>query len=214
MFLAASVISLCLQWTPLGVLLFTSSTAALVNCIRPVALLLLFLSLGSKPLSFQMRQISSSVEREELLFALTSVWTSLKDSLAMMGAPRGESAWSSRSRGDERLHYSRGGRRVNGLPPTAAVRKLPAFPLAQAEGDWPGASRRPPRTGGVVHRARDLDLDREVAVKLLRPGTPADSPAAARFVHQARITGQLQHPGIPAVHELGTLPDGLPFLAM
>src|SRR5262249_39094270 len=51
---------------------FTSSTPALVNCIRPVALLRLFLSLGSKPLSFQMRQINSSVESEELLFALTS----------------------------------------------------------------------------------------------------------------------------------------------
>jgi tetratricopeptide (TPR) repeat protein len=67
---------------------------------------------------------------------------------------------------------------------------------------------------GVVRRAHDSGLDREVAVKLLKPGTPADSPAAARFVHEAKITGQLQHPSIPAVHDLGTLPNGLPFLAM
>lgn len=67
---------------------------------------------------------------------------------------------------------------------------------------------------GVVRRARDSGLGREVALKLLKPGTPVDSPAAIRFVHEAKITGQLQHPGIPAVHELGTLPDGLPFLAM
>lgn len=67
---------------------------------------------------------------------------------------------------------------------------------------------------GVVRRARDSGLGREVALKLLKPGTPADSPAATRFVLEAKITGQLQHPGIPAVHELGTLPDGLPFLAM
>src|SRR5262249_23061914 len=35
-----------------------------------------------------------------------------------------------------------------------------------------------------------------------------------RFREEAQITGQLQHPGIPPVHEVGTLPDGRPFLAM
>jgi serine/threonine protein kinase len=67
---------------------------------------------------------------------------------------------------------------------------------------------------GVVYRARDERLNREVAVKLLREDSPADSAAAARFLAEAQITGQLQHPGIPAVHELGSLPDGRPFLAM
>jgi WD40 repeat protein/serine/threonine protein kinase len=67
---------------------------------------------------------------------------------------------------------------------------------------------------GVVHRARDLRLAREVAVKLLREDYPAGSAACARFLAEAQITGQLQHPGVPAVHELGALPDGRPFLAM
>jgi tetratricopeptide (TPR) repeat protein len=67
---------------------------------------------------------------------------------------------------------------------------------------------------GVVYRARDTALDRDVAVKLLAHRVPADSPAAQRFLSEARITGQLQHPGIPAVHQVGTLPDGRPFLAM
>jgi tetratricopeptide (TPR) repeat protein len=67
---------------------------------------------------------------------------------------------------------------------------------------------------GVVHLARDTALDREVAVKRLRPGLPANSPAVARFLFEAKLTGQLQHPGIPAVHELGSLADGQPFLAM
>jgi tetratricopeptide (TPR) repeat protein len=67
---------------------------------------------------------------------------------------------------------------------------------------------------GVVHRARDTALDRDVAVKLLSERYPADSPAALRFLGEARITGQLQHPGIPAVHQVGTLADGRPFLAM
>src|SRR5262249_21018673 len=38
--------------------------------------------------------------------------------------------------------------------------------------------------------------------------------AARRFLDEARITGQLQHPAIPPVHHIGTLPDGRPFLAM
>src|SRR6516165_344092 len=67
---------------------------------------------------------------------------------------------------------------------------------------------------GVVYRARDTTLDRDVAVKLLSDHYPADSPAAHRFLCEARITGQLQHPGIPAVHQVGTLADGRPFLAM
>jgi serine/threonine protein kinase len=67
---------------------------------------------------------------------------------------------------------------------------------------------------GVVYRARDTALERDVAVKLLAERYPADSPAAQRFLSEARITGQLQHPGVPAVHQVGTLADGLPFLAM
>jgi serine/threonine protein kinase len=67
---------------------------------------------------------------------------------------------------------------------------------------------------GVVYRARNTALDRDVAVKLLSNLYPADSLAAQRFLGEARITGQLQHPGIPAVHQVGTLADGRPFLAM
>src|SRR5262245_21639852 len=67
---------------------------------------------------------------------------------------------------------------------------------------------------GVVYRARNLTLDRDVAVKLLQDRYPSDSPIARRFAGEARITAQLQHPCIPPVHELGTLPDGRPFLAM
>jgi tetratricopeptide (TPR) repeat protein/tRNA A-37 threonylcarbamoyl transferase component Bud32 len=67
---------------------------------------------------------------------------------------------------------------------------------------------------GVVYRARDVKLDRHVAVKLLQHHITAGSAAARRFLDEARITGQLQHPGIPPVHDLGALPDGRPFLAM
>jgi eukaryotic-like serine/threonine-protein kinase len=67
---------------------------------------------------------------------------------------------------------------------------------------------------GVVYRARDTALDRDVAVKVLSDRYAADSPAGQRFLGEARITGQLAHPGIPAVHQVGALADGRPFLAM
>jgi serine/threonine protein kinase len=67
---------------------------------------------------------------------------------------------------------------------------------------------------GVIYRATDHVLGREVAVKVLQEKYAPDSGAARRFADEARIAAQLQHPGIPPVHDLGTLPDGRPFLAM
>ncbi|MCU0706429.1 MAG: serine/threonine protein kinase, partial [Fimbriiglobus sp.] len=67
---------------------------------------------------------------------------------------------------------------------------------------------------GEVYRATDAVLNREVAVKVLQAKYAPTSVTARRFADEARITAQLQHPNIPAVHDLGTLPDGRPFLAM
>ena len=67
---------------------------------------------------------------------------------------------------------------------------------------------------GAVYRATDSAFGREVAVKVLLEAYAPNSRTARRFHDEALITGQLQHPGIPPVHDLGTLPDGRPFLAM
>ncbi len=67
---------------------------------------------------------------------------------------------------------------------------------------------------GVVCRARDLELDREVAIKTLQPRYVGAASAAAQFVREAKITARLQHPGIPPVHDIGTLPDGRPYMVM
>lgn len=67
---------------------------------------------------------------------------------------------------------------------------------------------------GVVYRAEDSSLGRDVAVKILQFHNPASGFAARRFVEEGRITGQLQHPAIPPIHQIGALPDGRPFLAM
>ena len=70
--------------------------------------------------------------------------------------------------------------------------------------------------GGVgdVHEGWDEQLDREVAIKVLRAELTDRPGLVQRFLEEARITGQLQHPGIVAIHELGVLPDGRPFFAM
>jgi serine/threonine-protein kinase len=67
---------------------------------------------------------------------------------------------------------------------------------------------------GVVYRASDPDLGRDLAVKVLREEHRERPEAVLRFIEEAQITGQLQHPGIPPVHERGRLADGRPFFAM
>jgi serine/threonine protein kinase len=62
-------------------------------------------------------------------------------------------------------------------------------------------------------RAR-VDFRRPLAVKILKEEYKDRPDMAARFLDEAKITGQLQHPGVPPVHEIGTLPDNRPFLAM
>ena len=66
---------------------------------------------------------------------------------------------------------------------------------------------------GVIYLAREITLDRAVAIKTILPGS--DGPLAARrFLDEARITARLPHPGIPPVYAIGALPDGRPFMAM
>lgn len=67
---------------------------------------------------------------------------------------------------------------------------------------------------GEVWVARDRVLNREVAVKILRDDHKDRSFVASRFIEEARITGKLEHPGIPPIHDLGTFRDGRPFIAM
>ncbi|WP_165227619.1 protein kinase domain-containing protein [Aquisphaera insulae] len=67
---------------------------------------------------------------------------------------------------------------------------------------------------GVVIRGRDVDLGRDVAVKVLREELAERPEVVSRFVEEAQIGGQLQHPGIIPVYELGRLPDSRLYIAM
>lgn len=64
---------------------------------------------------------------------------------------------------------------------------------------------------GEVRAADDTRLRREVALKTLRSQAPA---ARDRFLAEAQVTAQLDHPNIVPVHDLGTDGAGRPFLAM
>src|SRR6516162_7259296 len=67
---------------------------------------------------------------------------------------------------------------------------------------------------GVVLKGRDHDLGRDVAIKVLHPGHAGDRALVRRFVEEAQIGGQLQHPAILPVYELG-LDAGLrPYFTM
>ncbi|MHC5039813.1 MAG: serine/threonine-protein kinase [Planctomycetota bacterium] len=65
---------------------------------------------------------------------------------------------------------------------------------------------------GAILRIADNDLRRNVAMKLILEREDPD--LAERFVEEAQITGQLEHPNIVPVHELGIQPDGRVYFTM
>jgi tetratricopeptide (TPR) repeat protein len=67
---------------------------------------------------------------------------------------------------------------------------------------------------GVVYRARDAGLGRDLAVKVLRQEHRGRADITARFFDEAHIAGGLQHPGVVPIHALARLPDGRPCFTM
>ena len=67
---------------------------------------------------------------------------------------------------------------------------------------------------GVIIKGRDSDLGRDLAVKVLLEQHREKPDLIRRFVEEAQISGQLQHPGVVPVYELGTLADHRPYFAM
>jgi len=67
---------------------------------------------------------------------------------------------------------------------------------------------------GVVLRARDTDLGRDLVIKVLSEKHRNNPNIVQRFIEEAQIGGQLQHPGIAPLYELGQLSDGRPFFSM
>ena len=75
---------------------------------------------------------------------------------------------------------------------------------------------------GVVFKVHDDEMRRSLAMKVLQGEVAladsskgsSDSQRTSRFLEEAQVTGQLEHPGIIPVHELGLDPDGRLFFTM
>jgi serine/threonine-protein kinase len=67
---------------------------------------------------------------------------------------------------------------------------------------------------GAVLRGHDPDLGRDLAVKILLPGRQNDPAALGRFRGEAQIGGQLQHPGVVPVYDVGRSNDRGPYFTM
>ncbi len=69
---------------------------------------------------------------------------------------------------------------------------------------------------GAILKGRDVDLGRELAIKVLLESHQDSPEVVSRFIEEAQIGGQLQHPGIAPVYELGTFPEPerRPYFAM
>lgn len=67
---------------------------------------------------------------------------------------------------------------------------------------------------GLIYRGYDLNLEREVAIKVLRHECANNPRIVERFLSESQIKSSLQHPGIAPVYTRGTFPDGRPYYAM
>ncbi len=66
----------------------------------------------------------------------------------------------------------------------------------------------------MVYRVRDRYLRRELALKVLHLWLKGHPQIAKRFVEEAQLTAQLQHPGVVPLYDAGITPDGRPFFTM
>jgi len=66
---------------------------------------------------------------------------------------------------------------------------------------------------GVVYRAHDSTLARDIAIQVLRPELGRHPERVRRFSQEARAASALNHPNIVTVHDAGEFEDG-PFLVM
>ena len=67
---------------------------------------------------------------------------------------------------------------------------------------------------GVVYKARDLKLDRTVALKFLPSNLTRDPEAKQRFIHEAKAASALDHPNVCTVHDISETDDGQIFIVM
>jgi len=110
------------------------------------------------------------------------------------------------------------------LAPTVPAETLPEVTERDDDGAPAGAleldgryqQRESLGAGGMGEVALCLDdrVGREVALKVLRPEVSSSRPARLRFLREARLQGQLEHPAIVPVHDIGVSPSGHDYFTM
>ena len=95
------------------------------------------------------------------------------------------------------------------VPPTghSAARGTPTIPGYEILGELGRGGM------GVVYRARQVQLNRPCALKMILAGAHAAPESAARFLAEAQALARLQHPNIIQIHHIGKV-DGLPFFEL
>jgi serine/threonine protein kinase len=69
-------------------------------------------------------------------------------------------------------------------------------------------------TTARVYLAREPELERLVAVKILKQDVAADATARLRFEREARSAARISHPNVTRIHRIGRLPDEIPYIVM
>jgi serine/threonine protein kinase/Flp pilus assembly protein TadD len=157
--------------------------------------------------------------------------------LLRAGLARDEPEWNDIERFSSLTHGRTGPGALATLTEVLAPGEMPQVLLRDSDvGDEPGPLVQPgspemPSAGdrfgrlqllgeiarggmGAVLKGRDLDLGRDLAVKVLLEAHRDKPDLIRRFVEEAQIGGQLQHPGIVPVYELGAFADRRPYFAM
>jgi serine/threonine-protein kinase len=102
---------------------------------------------------------------------------------------------------------------VSALGDQGAIATLIPPPSVEHERYIPGALLGQGGMGQVC-AAIDQSTGRTIALKTLRDDVPSTSGLVRRFMDEARITAQLEHPAVIPVYDLGTLADGRPYYTM
>jgi eukaryotic-like serine/threonine-protein kinase len=67
---------------------------------------------------------------------------------------------------------------------------------------------------GTVYKVRHVTLNRLFAMKALRRDLALDAALSQRFIHEARATAAIKHPGVVSISDFGVLEDGIPYFVM
>ncbi len=98
-------------------------------------------------------------------------------------------------------------------PFNSAARLSWQFNLPVTQGDFELTEELGRGGMGVVYRAHQISLDREVALKMILPGRLSEPEHVERFQQEAEAAAQLDHPGIISVYEVGKFAEQ-PFFCM